>query len=88
MDKTFPFCGIIRSSNFAVFGWFVGAEAHPFSMVRPYRKRRGLGKCEANRILINWGLGRCDSGDLTKVQIDKTFVIQNLFRRVVKSGLF
>ena len=56
-------------------------------MVRPYRKRRGLGKCEANRILINWGLGRGDSGDLAKAEIDKTFVIQNLFRRVVKSAL-
>jgi hypothetical protein len=51
-------------------------------MVRPYRKRRGLGKCEANRILMNCEVGEVDSGGFTEIEIDKTFVIQNLFPRL------
>jgi hypothetical protein len=55
-------------------------------MLGLYRKRRGLGKCEANRFLMNLAVREGDSAAIAKTKIDKTFVIQNLFPRLRKSG--
>ena len=75
MDKTIPPAESSRGANVAGFGWFVRVWA------RPYRKRRGLGKCEANRFLMNRAVREGDSAGIAKAKIDKTFVIQNLFLR-------
>lgn len=55
-------------------------------MVGPYKKRRGLGKCETNQILMNHAVPRADSGGFPTAENTKAFVIQNLFRRTEKPG--
>jgi hypothetical protein len=55
-------------------------------MVKLYRKRSVQGKCEANRFLMNLMARKDDSKTIARDKIDKAFVIQNLFRRLSKSG--
>lgn len=51
-------------------------------MVGHYKKRDGLGKCEANRFLMNLASRAGDSWRPGGCEIDKAFVIQNLFQWV------
>ena len=87
MDKTFPHRGIIRGRKLRRI-WLVCRVWGPsFSMVGLYKKRRGLGKCETNQILMNRAVRRADSGGFPEAENTKAFVIQNLFRRTEKSRL-
>ena len=56
-------------------------------MARPYKKRGGQGKCGANRFLMNRAARRVDSAAPARAEIDKPFVIQNLFRKPLQPAL-
>jgi hypothetical protein len=43
-----------------------------------------MGKCEANRFLMNRATATPESGCPEAAEIDKAFVIQNLFQRLMK----
>ena len=50
-------------------------------MIELYKNRGGQGKCEANGFLMNRAPPANDSESPAEAEIDKTFVIQNLFRQ-------
>ena len=54
-------------------------------MVELYKNRGGQGKCETNGFLMNRAPLENDSASSAEAEIDKTFVIQNLFPRRRKS---
>jgi hypothetical protein len=54
-------------------------------MIELYKNRGGQGKCETNGFLMNRAPPANDSASSAEAGIDKTFVIQNLFRQRRKS---
>ena len=50
-------------------------------MIELYKNRGGQGKCETNGFLMNRAPRANDSASSAEAEIDKTFVIQNLFRQ-------
>jgi hypothetical protein len=80
-DKAPPITESSVLQTSPVLAGLFGVETRPISMVGHYKNRCGQGKCEANCFLRNRTGIACDSESHAEAEIDKTFVIQNLFRQ-------